>query len=49
MPKMTKAAGRKRLIEMEGKSKKLYLSGYISMKDMDAVKKIVDKRFNQLK
>lgn len=49
MPKMTKAAGKKRLIEMEGKAKKLYLSGYISLKDLDAVIKIVTKRFNQLK
>lgn len=50
MPKiMTKAQGRRRLLEMRAKATKLWLAGYISMKDYDAVSKIVDMRSKQLK
>ena len=49
MAKMTKAAGRRRLGEIISKAKKLYMVGYISMKDMDAIQKIADLRSKQLK
>ena len=41
MPKMTKAQGRRRLAEMQSKAFKLLGAGYISMKDYEAVRKIV--------
>jgi len=47
--KLTKAAGRRRLKEIESKMFKLYESGYVSLKDVEAVKKIVRTRSNQLK
>ena len=47
--KMTKAAGRRRLAEIVSKAKKLYMVGYISMKDMDAIQRIADMRIKQLK
>jgi hypothetical protein len=47
--KMTKAAGRRRLSEIISKAKKLYMVGYISMKDMDAIQRIADMRTKQLK
>ena len=47
--KMTKAAGRRRLAEIVSKAKKLYMVGYISMKDMDAIQRIADLRSKQLK
>jgi hypothetical protein len=47
--KMTKAQGRKRLAEMVSKARKLYMVGYISMKDMDAIERISKTRSNQLK
>jgi hypothetical protein len=46
---MTKAAGRRRLAEIVSKAKKLYMVGYISMKDMDAIQRIADMRSKQLK
>ena len=49
MPKMTKAAGKKRLKEMVGKAKNLFLNGYISTKDLDAIERIAKTRTNQLK
>jgi hypothetical protein len=49
MPKMTKAQGRKRLKEMVGKAKNLFLVGYISTKDLEAIEKIAKLRTNQLK
>jgi len=49
MAKMTKAAGRRRLREIISKAKKLYMEGYISMKDMDAIQRIADLRSKQLK
>ena len=49
MAKMTKAAGRRRLSEIISKAKKLYMVGYISMKDMDTIKRIADMRMMQLK
>ena len=49
MPKMTKAAGKKRLKEMVGKAKNLFLNGYISTKDLEAVERIAKTRTNQLK
>jgi len=47
--KMTKTAGRRRLSEIISKAKKLYMVGYISMKDMDAIQRIADMRTKQLK
>jgi hypothetical protein len=49
MKKMTKAAGRRRLKEIESKMFKLYESGYVSLRDVEAIKKIVKTRSNQLK
>ena len=42
--KMTKAQGRRRLAEMQSKAFKLLGAGYMSMKDYEAVRKIVDMR-----
>jgi len=47
--KMTKAQGRKRLSEIVAKGRKLYMVGYISMKDMEALERIAKMRTNQLK
>ena len=49
MAKMTKAAGKKRLKEMVGKAKNLFLNGDISTKDLEAVERIAKTRTNQLK
>lgn len=47
--KLTKAAGRRRLNEIRAKMFKLYESGYVSLKDVEAVSKMVKLRSNQLK
>jgi|TARA_B110000003_G_scaffold162234_1_gene162268 hypothetical protein len=47
--KMTKAQGRRRLAEMESKAFKLLGAGYMSLKDFEAVQRIVKTRSNQLK
>jgi hypothetical protein len=49
MAKMTKLQGRRRLSEIRSKAIKLYLVGYISMKDMEAIEKITQMRQKQLK
>jgi len=49
MAKMTKAAGRRRLGEIHSKAKKLFLRGFISTKDLDAVERICKSRAKQLK
>jgi len=49
MAKMTKAAGRRRLGEVESKAKKLFLRGFISTKDPEAIERIVRTRSKQLK
>jgi len=49
MAKMTKAQGRRRLQEIVSKGRKLYMVGYISMKDMEALERISKTRTNQLK
>ena len=49
MAKLTTAAGKKRLKEMVGKAKNLFLNGYISTKDLEAVERIAKTRTNQLK
>ena len=57
MAKLTKAKARKRLLEAEAKFKKVYMtprlagSGLhpVSLKDMEAVSKIVAKCINRLK
>ena len=49
MAKLTKAAGRRRLAEILGKSKKLYMRGFISTKDLDSIERIVKTRTGQLK
>tara|TARA_R100001463_G_scaffold56168_2_gene108180 strand:- start:1129 stop:1302 length:174 start_codon:yes stop_codon:yes gene_type:complete len=49
MAKLTKAAGRRRLAEIEGKMKNLFMAGYVSIKDVEAVSRIVKTRTNQLK
>lgn len=47
--KMTKAQGRRRLAEIVSKARRLYMKGYISMKDMEAIERISKTRTNQLK
>jgi len=47
--KLTKAKGRKRLSEIVSKARRLYMAGYISMKDMDSIERIAKTRTNQLK
>jgi len=47
--KMTKAQGRRRLNEMQSKAFRLMGAGYISVKDYEAVQRIVKARSNQLK
>jgi len=49
MAKMTKAAGRRRLAEILSKSKRLYLRGFISTKDLDSIERISKSRSKQLK
>ena len=49
MPKMTKAAGRRRLAEILSKAKKLYLRDFISTKDLDSIERICKMRTKQLK
>ncbi len=49
MPKMTKAAGRRRLKEIMGKAKRLFMVGYISTKDLEAMERICKMREKQLK
>tara|TARA_R110002072_G_scaffold204619_3_gene362587 strand:+ start:646 stop:786 length:141 start_codon:yes stop_codon:yes gene_type:complete len=46
---MSKSQGRKRMAEMLSKAKKLYMVGYISIKDYEALERIVKLRTNQLK
>jgi len=47
--RMTKAQGRRRLGEIHSKAKKLFLRGYISTKDLDAIERIAKTRTKQLK
>ena len=47
--KMTKAQGRRRLMEMQSKAFRLMGAGFISLKDFEAVQRIVKTRSNQLK
>jgi len=49
MPRMTKAAGRRRLDEILSKAKKLYMRDFISTKDLDAFYRICNMRKKQLK
>tara|TARA_B100001758_G_scaffold241058_1_gene247405 strand:+ start:331 stop:480 length:150 start_codon:yes stop_codon:yes gene_type:complete len=49
MPKMTKAAGRRRLKEIMSKAKRLFMVGYISTKDLETVERICKMREKQLK
>ena len=41
MAKMTKAQGRRRLKEIVGKAKALFMMGYISTKDLETVKQLI--------
>jgi len=47
--KMTKAEGRRRMAEIHSKAARLYFMDYISLKDFDAIKKIMAMRSKQLK
>lgn len=47
--KLTKAAGRRRLAEIDAKMMLLFSAGYVSMKDVENIRKIVKTRTNQLK
>ena len=49
MARLTKAAGRRRLAEILAKSKKLYMRGFISTKDLEGIERIVKMRTTQLK
>lgn len=46
---MSKAQARRRLAEIRAKAIKCYVEGYISLKDADAIERIVKTRTNQLK
>jgi hypothetical protein len=48
MAKMTKVQAKRRLNEMGAKAGKLFVAGYITMKDYDAIQKIVQFRRNKL-
>ncbi len=48
MSKMTKAQGKRRLNEIGAKAGKLFVAGFITMKDYDAIQKIVQFRRNKL-
>ena len=48
MAKMTKAAGRRRMAEILSKSKKLYMRGFISTRDLDAMERIVKTRSKKI-
>jgi len=47
--KMTKAQGRRRLAEIDRKMLALYASGYVSMKDIESVRRIIKTRSTQLR
>ena len=47
--KISKSQGRKRMAEMLSKAKRLYMVGYISTKDYEAIERIMKTRTNQLK
>lgn len=49
MPKMTKAAGRRRLAEITSKAKRLFMVGYLSTKDLETIERICKMREKQLK
>ena len=49
MPKMSKAQGRRRLKEILSKAERLFMVGYISTKDLDAIERITKMREKQLK
>ena len=49
MGKLTKAAGRRRLAEIEAKAKRLFLRGFITIKDFDTIARICTSRAKQLK
>ena len=46
---MNRTQAKRRLAEIEGKAIKLWVSNHISTKDMEAIKRIVKTRTNQLK
>lgn len=46
--KRTKTQAKKRFAEMRQKASILFMSGYMSMKDFEAIKKIIDFRSKQL-
>ena len=48
MPQMTKAQAKRRLGEIGVKAGKLFVAGHISVKDYDAIQKIVQFRRNKL-
>jgi len=47
MGKMTKTQAKRRLKEIDGKAFKLYEGDFISMKDMESIRKIVRYRSKQ--
>jgi len=49
MPRMTKAAGRRRMAEILSKAKKLYMRDFISTKDLESIERICKMRSKQLK
>ena len=44
---MTKAQAKRRMKEMESKASRLFVNGYISIKDFEAVQRIVKLRSKQ--
>tara|TARA_Y100000004_G_scaffold7648_1_gene8552 strand:- start:2352 stop:2501 length:150 start_codon:yes stop_codon:yes gene_type:complete len=49
MAKMSKRDAKKRMLEIRSKAFRLAEAGYFSVKDMDAMMKIIRTRVNQLK
>ena len=48
MPKMTKAQAKRRLAEINSKMFRLYEYGYVSLKEVEVVAKIVKYRTNNI-
>jgi hypothetical protein len=48
MPKMTKTQAKRRLKEIDSKAFRLYEHDFLSMKDMEAIRKIVKFRSKQV-
>jgi|TARA_B100000459_G_C8592295_1_gene208273 hypothetical protein len=46
--KLTKAQAKRRMNEIEAKASKLFMCGFISLKDLDAIQRIIKMRMGKL-